>query len=103
MKFNLIDTKEIIDFEQELGMELIVNERPKSANLPRYYVSFEHIEVKEGSMLIGTSGNGETIDDALENYCKEIETKRIVLFAYDSDKRREVECPKLIHTKKLRR
>lgn len=100
MKINRINTKEILDFEKELNVELEVNERPPSSGLYRYYVSFNNTEVSEGSMLIGSFGNGSTIDEALQDYCKEIETKTIVLFAR-SDKRREILCPKLIHTKQL--
>jgi len=101
MKFNLIETKEILDFEKELKIELVVNERSKTYNLPKYYVSFENAEVMENGMLCGCSGNGNTIDEALLDYCKEIETKRMALFAY-TDKRYEVVCPKLVHTKKAR-
>lgn len=102
MKFNLIGTKEILDFEKELDLELVVNERPKSYNLPTYWVSFEYAEVMDNGMLCGAFGNGNTIDEALQDYCKEIETKRMALHAC-SDKRREIVCPKLIHTKMLGR
>ena len=100
MKFNLIETKEILDFETTLGEELTVNERPKGMSLPKYYVSFDNAEVMQGGCLVGSFGNGNTIDEALTDYCKEIETKRMALYAY-TDKRREVVCPKLVHTKLL--
>jgi len=100
MKFNLIETKEILDFETTLGEELTVNERPKGMNLPKYYVSFDNVEIMQGGCLVGTHGNGNTIDEALTDYCKGIETKRMALYAY-TDKRREVVCPKLVHTKLL--
>src|SRR5680860_228298 len=102
MKFNLIEAKEILDFEKELGVELTVNERPEADNLPKYHVSFDHVEVMEGGCLCSPRGDGETIDDALRDYCNEIGNRRIALFEY-TDKRREVVCPKLVHTKKVRR
>jgi len=102
MKFNLIGTKEILDFEKELNLELVVNERPKSYNLPIYWVSFEYAELMEHGTLCSAFGNGNTIDEAIQDYCKEIETKRMALHAY-SDERREVVCPKLTHTKLLGR
>ena len=100
MKFNLIETKEILDLEKEIGFELIVNERPKDVRIPQYYVSFEGGEVMEGGCLVGLSGNGKTIDDAIKDYCREIETKRMAFGAY-TENRKEVILPKLVHTKLL--
>ena len=100
MKFNLIETKEILDLEKEIGFDLVVNERPKDVRIPQYYVSFESSEVMEGGCLISSCGNGNTIDDAIKDYCREIETKRMAFGAY-TDNRKEVVIPKLVHTKLL--
>lgn len=40
MKFNLIETKELLDLEDELSLTLVVNERNPHFNLPRFYVKF---------------------------------------------------------------
>lgn len=52
MKLNLITTKEILDFEKEIGYELVVNERAihvgSPARLSKYYVQFENAEMMEG-------------------------------------------------------
>lgn len=100
MKFNLIETKEILDLENEIGFELVVNERPKSDTVSKYYVSFEGGEVMEGGCLIGSHGNGSTIDEAIKDYCRQVETKRMAFGAY-TDNRKEVVLPKLVHTKLL--
>jgi len=102
MKFNLISTKEILDFEKEIGIEIVVNERKEYSKGCKYYVKFEHSEIMEGGSLIGSYGNGDTIDEALENYCKEIQNKRMAFNAYTPN-RREVVCPKFTHTKRLGR
>ena len=102
MKINLITEKEITDFEREIGHEIVVNERPHSYNLPRYYAKFENCEVKEDCCLIGTYGNGSTIDEALSNYCNEVSNKRMVFNSHTS-KRQEIVFPKLVHTKLLNR
>ena len=104
MKLNLIATKEILDFEKEIGYELVVNERAihagSYASLSKYYVQFENAEVMEGGCLVGEYGNGSTIDEALKDYCREISNCRIVFGAYTNE-RKEVQFPKLIHTKLL--
>jgi len=102
MKFNLIETKEILDLEKEIGFELVVNERPKSDTLSKYYVSFEGGHIIQGGCLIGSHGNGNTIDKAIKDYCLEVETKRMVFGSY-TDNRKEVVLPKLLHTKLLGR
>ena len=55
MKLNLITTKEILDFENEIGYELVVNERAihvgSPTRLSKYYVQFEKAEVMEAKKL----------------------------------------------------
>lgn len=104
MKINLIETKEILDLEKEIGYELEVNERPISSasikGLHRFYVSFKEGEVMQGGCLIGSSGNGNTIDEALQDYAKQISCTRMVFGAYTNN-RKEISFPKLVHTKML--
>jgi hypothetical protein len=102
MKFNILSTKEILDFEQEIGVELVVNERKPQGCLPKFFIDFENGEVMENGMLIGKYGNGNTIDEALINYCHEISGRRIAINP-TSKERREIEIPKLIHTKLMGR
>lgn len=68
MELNLIRTKEILDFQNEIGYELVVNERAIRANspagLPKYYAKFKNAEVIEVCCLCGKYGNGNTIDEA---------------------------------------
>ena len=48
MKLKLIETKEILDLEKEIGYELEVNERPTYSGLPKFYVSFKQGDSIEG-------------------------------------------------------
>jgi len=98
MKINLINTKEILDFEQEIGYELEVNERANPKELPRFYVSFKKGEIMEGGCLVSAMGNGDTIDEALKDYCIQISNRRLAFNAYTPE-RKEIQFPKLIHTK----
>jgi len=97
MKINYLESREILDFEKEIGQELVCHERPRNLHLPRFYVGFLYGEVMTGGCLMGASGNGCTIDAALQDYCKEISNTRMAFGAYTSN-RKEVEVPKLIHT-----
>ena len=102
MKLNLIITKEILDFEKEIGYELVVNERDINAGSParlhKYYVQFEHGEVMEGGCLVGKHGNGNTIDEAIKDYCRQVSNCLVAFGAYTSE-RKEIKFPKLIHSK----
>jgi hypothetical protein len=104
MKLNLITTREILDFEKEIGYELVVNERDINAGSParlsRYYVQFEHANVMQGGCLIGKHGNGNTIDEAIKDYCREVSNCRIAFGDYPSE-RKEIKFPKLVHSKLL--
>ena len=102
MKLNLIETKEILDFEKEIGFELVVNERAinlkEKSNIPRYFAQFERCEVMVRDLLSGAYGNGDTIDEAISNYCIEVSNCKVAFNAYGND-RKEIQFPKLIHTK----
>ena len=101
MKLKLLNSKEITEFEKEIGYELVVHERPSYLNLDRFYVSFEHGEVMENGCLIGASGNGNTIDEAIIDYCNQISNRKMAFNAYQEN-RKEIRCPKLVHTVKTK-
>ncbi len=103
MELNLIPEQEILDFEKENNLTLKVNERPDHRNhkLKKYYVSFSRGEIKDGSFLIGMCGNGDTIDQAIADYCIRISCRTLVLNAFDKSGRNEIHLPRLLHTKLL--
>lgn len=101
MKLSLIETKEISEFEREIGYELEVIERDKNndcQDLKKFYASFIGGESMEGGCLITHTGNGNTVDEAIKDYCHIISCRKMAFGAY-SDKRKEIQFPKLIHTK----
>lgn len=98
MKLFLIKEKEILDFEEEISVEIIVRERPKPYS-KKFYAQFHDTEVLEGNILSSKFGDGDTIDEAILDYCKEIEGKTLVISARTKN-RIEIKCPtKLVHTK----
>lgn len=98
MKINLLETKEILDVEKEIGYELKVNERRPDSGLHRFYVLFENGLVMNDGMLIGSFGQGDSIDEALQDYASKISFKQIAFNSYNNN-RKEIIFPKLVHTK----
>lgn len=103
MKINLIEQKEITEFEKELGYELEVNERPFKANPDRRFsVSFPRGEIMQNCALLSRFGYGATIDEALKDYAAKISGNRMAFDTFTPD-RKEFDLPGLVHTKLLNR
>ena len=70
-----IPTMSLQELAYKYGLKLVVRERNRSlreSGLPRFYVHLHKVEEKEGIMLRSTSGNGETEQDAILDYCENI-------------------------------
>lgn len=91
---------EILDFEKQYNLELTVYEKdPEAKDLPRYYTRFDSAETKVGKCcLLGESGDGNTPEEAIKDYCKKISNKILVIDAMSDTNRREIEVPELQHT-----
>lgn len=95
--------KEILDYEKEIGIELVVSERDQvdiDFTGYRYYCDFPPMEITDGRFLKTSTGNGQTVDEAISSYCKAISFKNVVINAYSSTHRREFFVPNLVHTRK---
>ena len=93
---NTIDQITIEEFADREGFEMMINERPKPDGDPsRHYARFDCVEVMDRGCLVGTFGNGSTVEEAVDNYAKEISLKRLAFKSYTKN-RREVEVPRLI-------
>lgn len=92
---------EILDFEKQHNLELTVRERdPEAKDLQRYYASFDNAEIKVGiGCLLGGSGDGNTITEAIKDYCTRISNKTLIIDAMSSTSRREIKVPELQHTR----
>ena len=100
MKVELLEEIEITDFEREIGVELVIKERLFNGSSNKWYARFQNSDTKDGNILIRSYGVGNTVDDCLKDYCKEISFKRLILNAL-SENRKEILLPKLVHTKKI--
>jgi hypothetical protein len=72
----------IEDFAKANGLTMVVKERSPKSEHPRYCAQFEDVEIKDGVMLTSAYGNGETEEEAIEAYSKDISGETIVLKAY---------------------
>lgn len=54
-----------------------------------FYASFDYMDVKEGSILESIYGNGNTPEEAMRDYYKQIVGNTLVFHAMDKERRRE--------------
>ena len=102
MKINWITPKEILDFEKEIEVELVVNEilGVRLCESRTFHVSFPKAESMENSCLVGYFGVGTTIDNALKDYCRQVSGKHMAINPCECT-RRNIWFPNLTHTKLL--
>jgi hypothetical protein len=93
MKINVVEhfslkSQSLSDFADLHGLSLDMNERDPvlRRTLPRWRCSFRNLEIKDGSLLIGTFGDGDTQEEAIEDYCNRISGKIGVLNAFRSNR-----------------
>lgn len=82
IKFN----KNIMHFEDfaaiyDLTVVILQSEYP---HYGKYYARFDDIETKDGVLLTSETGHGDTPEDAVVNYIKNIAGKLLVKNAYQS-------------------
>lgn len=80
-------------FAERHNLQLEVNERSTSFRRDfRWYCSFKGLEISTPGILSSPSGNGPTIEAAMQDYANQLRGKRLVVGAYKPD-RREFEAP----------
>lgn len=97
IKEELVQEMTIEDFADQHSLTMVIRERAnRKANDPdRFYAYLEHVEIKDGCILIGTYGNGKNKKEAMEDYAKQISEKLIVVNAYGPN-RKEIHMPRLV-------
>ena len=71
--------KELFDFGEKIGAELVVNERSPIYRKKgtRYYAYFKELHIISGDLIITTFGDGDTINEAIKDYSKRISGQQI--------------------------
>lgn len=86
---------ELGDFAEKYELEMIVRERSRDrGRLTRYYASFDNLEIKDGAILTSSSGQGDTIVEAIQDYVPRISNKLLIKNPY-KDGRQEIRAPEL--------
>lgn len=80
------------EFADKHGLEMVVRERPATMNLPRFYASFEDVEISRGVTLTSTFGDGASPEEAVRNYARRIAGGRLVVGA-GTPQREEFDAP----------
>lgn len=82
-------------FAKEHDLTMVVRERSDRQmlqGLSKFYAGFEHVEIKDGSVLISSCGQGNTVKEAICDYGSMIAGKLLVHRATRPE-RREFYCP----------
>lgn len=84
----------LTDFAGKHDLTMVVRERD-DLKLPRFFASFKHVDVKDGSVLVGVHGNGETEAEAIADYAAQISRKIITVFGFGGGERTHIVVPAL--------
>jgi hypothetical protein len=88
------------EFTAKHGLDVEVTERflgqfpgyQSKFDVPRYYAQYKNSDTKEPHVLVGTYGDGDTPEAAIEDYKRALTGKLLVIGAFTSE-RREIQCP----------
>lgn len=94
MEIHRVERQSIESFASMHQLTLQVHERTPDG-LPRWFCYFNDIEIKDGSVLLSGSGKGNTIEEAVKDYCNNLSRKLVVYKATDKEKRKEFRMPLL--------
>jgi len=70
----------IFEFADVIGKDLILRRYENQSG--RWTCQFERGEIKDGIFLVGEYGNGQTPDEAIQDYVEKIRGTRIVFSGY---------------------
>jgi hypothetical protein len=96
------DRMTIEQFADKYGLVMEVHERGKvdTARLgaaARYYAHFKHADIVDGACLAGVFGDGATPKAAIQSYAHKISGQMLVIGAFSSSERREIQVPTLVY------
>jgi len=96
---SLVPEQTIEQFADDHDLIMEIHERRATertqTHLSRYYCHFRRGEIKDGSKLIGATGNGNTKAEAITNYANRISERKLVINSTRTG-RKELDVPRLI-------
>lgn len=94
VNFKKIPTSTIQEFAEKHGLTMRIIERD-FIDLPKYCAYLEELEIKDGCILTSVAGNGNTPEEAMQDYGSKISRQYIVINAMLSS-RREMFVPRIV-------
>jgi hypothetical protein len=81
-------------FADKYDLTLLVVERAqfRSFGIARFYTHFKNTEIMDNGFLVSTTGEGDTPEEAIQDYARKIAGKRIAWKAYQRQ-RQEIQVP----------
>ena len=98
MKITVNKIKEgtLEEFADEYDLEMVVKERSNPSDpSKKFYAKFPRCEILKRSLLIGKFGDGETVEDAIRDYAKQISEELLVKNAHTKE-RQEIRVWRLV-------
>ena len=83
----------LVEFADRHDLVMEIHERDGTSDLPRYFAHFKHVDIMDRGCLVGTFGDGNTPEDAMDDYATRISGKLIAINAFQTSERREIYVP----------
>lgn len=94
-----VPEQEFHEFMEEHDLTLHIVERDRGSRevhkLRRYYATIKSVEIREGSMLRGFAGDGNTVEEAVQEMVGNLSERPLVQYAMSLEKRRDFKAPRL--------
>ena len=89
MEIRRLPRQSIESFASMNDLTMNVHER-REKTLPKWFCYFSEVEVKRNSVLSMECGEGATIKEAIEDYCKNLSFKHVICRATDPEMRKAI-------------
>lgn len=87
IEYDLCSVMALDAFAKQYDLTMCVVERhPPYDRHGKYLARFKNVDIKTGAILESVYSNGETIEEAIKDYCKAISHKQLVVRAYTGER-----------------
>lgn len=86
---NTLKRPTLEEFADKHDLTLEIGERPKEYGLPRYFAYLKDVYLDEGCVVVGTSGNGDDEQSAVQDYVKRLNGQLLTIRPFDPSRRKK--------------
>lgn len=94
--FGARQPKTLLGLAERIRQDIEVCERSLNSCLPRFYTSLRRVEVMTRGILSSVLGNGDTPEEAMRDYARQLAGYRVAVNAYTPE-REELDIPNDFH------